>query len=59
MRVYIKDEMNRKNSRVDKVAHLLKNTDRTNLEICFEVGFQSPSNYYKVFRHQDVGASKP
>jgi methylphosphotriester-DNA--protein-cysteine methyltransferase len=36
--------------RVDKVAHLLKNTDRTNLEICCEVGFQSPSNFYKVFR---------
>jgi AraC family transcriptional regulator of adaptative response / methylphosphotriester-DNA alkyltransferase methyltransferase len=36
--------------RVDKAAHLLKNTDRTNLEICYEVGFQSPSNFYKVFR---------
>jgi len=36
--------------RVDKAAHLLTSTDRTNLEICYEVGFQSPSNFYKVFR---------
>jgi AraC family transcriptional regulator of adaptative response / methylphosphotriester-DNA alkyltransferase methyltransferase len=36
--------------RVDKAAHLLKSSDRTNLEICYEVGFQSPSNFYKVFR---------
>lgn len=36
--------------RVDKAAHLLKNTDRTNLQICYEVGFQSTSNFYKVFR---------
>ncbi|KKI89528.1 adenosine deaminase [Bacillus sp. SA1-12] len=36
--------------RVDKAVHLLKSTDRTNLEICYEVGFQSPSNFYKVFR---------
>jgi AraC family transcriptional regulator, regulatory protein of adaptative response / methylphosphotriester-DNA alkyltransferase methyltransferase len=36
--------------RIDKAAHLLKNTNRTNLEICYEVGYQSPSNFYKVFR---------
>ncbi|MCP2775275.1 helix-turn-helix domain-containing protein, partial [Salmonella enterica] len=36
--------------RVDKAAHLLKTTELTNLEICYEVGFQSPSNFYKVFR---------
>ena len=36
--------------RVDKAVHLLKTTDKTNLEICYEVGFQSPSNFYKVFR---------
>jgi len=36
--------------RVDKATYLLKNTNRTNLEICYEVGFQSPSNFYKVFR---------
>jgi AraC family transcriptional regulator of adaptative response / methylphosphotriester-DNA alkyltransferase methyltransferase len=36
--------------RIDKAAHLLINTDRTNLEICYEIGFQSPSNFYKVFR---------
>lgn len=36
--------------RVDKAANLLKSTDRTHLEICYEVGFQSPSNFYKAFR---------
>ncbi|MEY2364477.1 Ada metal-binding domain-containing protein [Lysinibacillus capsici] len=36
--------------RIDKAAHLLKHTDFTNLEICYEAGFQSPSNFYKVFR---------
>ncbi|WP_445489143.1 bifunctional transcriptional activator/DNA repair enzyme AdaA [Niallia sp. 03133] len=36
--------------RVDKAAYLLATTNRTNLEICYEVGFQSPSNFYKVFR---------
>ncbi|MEC0234947.1 Ada metal-binding domain-containing protein [Paenibacillus kribbensis] len=36
--------------RVDKAAYLLKSTDLTNLEICYETGFQSPSNFYKVFR---------
>ncbi|MBS4175311.1 Ada metal-binding domain-containing protein [Bacillus sp. FJAT-49736] len=37
--------------RVDKASYLLKNTTLTNLEICYEVGFQSPSNFYKVFRN--------
>lgn len=36
--------------RIDKAAHLLKHTDYTILEICYEAGFQSPSNFYKVFR---------
>ncbi|RJS60923.1 Ada metal-binding domain-containing protein [Bacillus sp. PK3_68] len=36
--------------RIDKAAYLLKCTALTNLEICYEVGFQSPSNFYKVFR---------
>ena len=36
--------------RIDKAAHLLQNTDKSNLEICYEVGFQSTSNFYKVFR---------
>ncbi|WP_282141080.1 bifunctional transcriptional activator/DNA repair enzyme AdaA [Cytobacillus oceanisediminis] len=36
--------------RIDKAAHLLISTSLTNLEICYEVGFQSPSNFYKVFR---------
>ncbi|KOS69835.1 adenosine deaminase [Lysinibacillus contaminans] len=37
--------------RVDKATHLLKSTDLTNLEICYEVGFQSTSSFYKSFRH--------
>jgi AraC family transcriptional regulator, regulatory protein of adaptative response / methylphosphotriester-DNA alkyltransferase methyltransferase len=36
--------------RVDKAASLLKNTPGTNLDICYEAGFQSASNFYKVFR---------
>jgi AraC family transcriptional regulator, regulatory protein of adaptative response / methylphosphotriester-DNA alkyltransferase methyltransferase len=36
--------------RIDKAAYLLRNTKRTNLEICYESGFQSPSNFYKAFR---------
>ncbi|TCP58104.1 AraC family transcriptional regulator of adaptative response / methylphosphotriester-DNA alkyltransferase methyltransferase [Tumebacillus sp. BK434] len=36
--------------RVDKAAFLIATTGLTNLEICYEVGFQSPSNFYKVFR---------
>ncbi|WP_342415049.1 Ada metal-binding domain-containing protein [Paenibacillus sp. FSL R10-2782] len=36
--------------RVDKAAYLLKSTERANLEICYETGFQSPSNFYKAFR---------
>lgn len=36
--------------RVDKAAHLLKHTEYTNLEICYEAGFQSTSHFYKAFR---------
>lgn len=36
--------------RIDKAASLLKSTELTNLEICYEVGFNSPSNFYKAFR---------
>lgn len=36
--------------RIDKATHLLKSTDLTNLEICYDAGFQSPSSFYKVFR---------
>lgn len=36
--------------RVDKAVHLLVYTDQTNLEICYEVGFQSTSNFYRVFK---------
>ncbi|WP_445509601.1 bifunctional transcriptional activator/DNA repair enzyme AdaA [Rossellomorea marisflavi] len=35
--------------RIDKAANLLRETGLTNLQICYEVGFQSPSNFYKVF----------
>ncbi|MCT6924196.1 Ada metal-binding domain-containing protein [Metasolibacillus sp.] len=37
--------------RIDKAAYLLNSTKLTNLEICYEVGFHSPSNFYKVFRN--------
>lgn len=37
--------------RIDKAANLLNSTDKTNLEICYEVGFRSASNFYKVFRN--------
>lgn len=36
--------------RVDKAAHFLEHTDYTNLEICYEAGFQSTSHFYKAFR---------
>lgn len=36
--------------RVDKAAHLLVYSGLTNLEICFEAGFHSPSSFYKSFR---------
>ena len=36
--------------RVDKAIYLLRHTNRTNLEICYEVGFQSPSSFYQCFR---------
>lgn len=36
--------------RIDKAAHLLKHTSGKNLEICYEVGFQSSSHFYKAFR---------
>lgn len=38
------------NIRIDKAAYLLKNTSKTCLEICFESGFRSTSNFYKTFR---------
>lgn len=42
--------------RVDKAAHLLRHTTKSNLEVCYEVGFQSTSNFYKVFfRLKDCG----
>lgn len=37
--------------RIDKATHLLKYTTLSNLDICYEVGFHSPSNFYKVFRN--------
>ncbi|ALS77363.1 bifunctional transcriptional activator/DNA repair enzyme AdaA [Planococcus kocurii] len=36
--------------RIDKAVQLLVSTDLSNLDICFSVGFQSPSNFYKIFR---------
>ena len=36
--------------RVDKAAHLIQTTSLSNLEICYEVGFQSPSHFYQAFR---------
>jgi len=36
--------------RVEKAAYLLKNMNLTNLDVCYESGFQSPSNFYRVFR---------
>ncbi|MCH4825415.1 bifunctional transcriptional activator/DNA repair enzyme AdaA [Planococcus halocryophilus] len=36
--------------RIDKALYLLTSTDLSNLEVALEVGFQSPSNFYKVFR---------
>ena len=39
------------NIRIEKASYLLKNTSLTNLEICYETGFQSSSNFYKVFRY--------
>lgn len=38
--------------RIDKAAFLLRSTGLTNLDICYEVGFQSPSNFYRVFRQR-------
>jgi AraC family transcriptional regulator, regulatory protein of adaptative response / methylphosphotriester-DNA alkyltransferase methyltransferase len=38
--------------RIDKAAFLLGVTLKTNLEICYETGFQSPSNFYKTFRER-------
>ncbi|GGF70943.1 AraC family transcriptional regulator [Paenibacillus albidus] len=36
--------------RIGKAAHLLRSSSLTNLEICYATGFQTPSNFYKVFR---------
>ncbi|OWR30011.1 adenosine deaminase [Saccharibacillus sp. O23] len=40
--------------RVDRAAHLLRCSERPNLEVCYEAGFRTPSNFYKAFkRHHD------
>ncbi|MGE8203064.1 bifunctional transcriptional activator/DNA repair enzyme AdaA [Heyndrickxia sp. NPDC080065] len=38
--------------RIDKAANLLQNTGLTNLEICYETGFHSTSNFYRIFRQE-------
>lgn len=39
-----------KKIRVDKAAHLIEYSGLSNLDICYEAGFQSPSNFYKAFK---------
>lgn len=36
--------------RIDKASYLLRTTDASNLSICYEAGFQTSSNFYRVFR---------
>ncbi|MEJ8303281.1 bifunctional transcriptional activator/DNA repair enzyme AdaA [Saccharibacillus sacchari] len=36
--------------RVDRAAHLLRCSDKSNLDICYESGFHTPSNFYKAFK---------
>lgn len=36
--------------RIKQAEFLLQYSLKTNLEICYEVGFQSPSNFYQAFR---------
>lgn len=40
------------NIRVSKAVHLLKNTDLSIMDICYEVGFQSYSSFYHAFQKQ-------
>ncbi|HEU5141258.1 MAG TPA: Ada metal-binding domain-containing protein [Bacillales bacterium] len=35
--------------RIDKAEHLLKTTDESITDICFEVGFQNASSFYRAF----------
>ncbi|WP_215145472.1 bifunctional transcriptional activator/DNA repair enzyme AdaA [Exiguobacterium qingdaonense] len=36
--------------RIDKASYLLRATAMSNLSVCYEVGFQTPSNFYRVFK---------
>jgi len=36
--------------RIDKAAHLLRTTEWSNVVIAYDVGYQTPSNFYRVFR---------
>ena len=36
--------------RVDRAAHLLRCSECSNLEVCYEAGFRTPSNFYKAFK---------
>lgn len=38
--------------RVDRAAHLLRCSDKPNLDICYETGFRTPSNFYQAFRRR-------
>ncbi|QKY71366.1 bifunctional transcriptional activator/DNA repair enzyme AdaA [Lentibacillus sp. CBA3610] len=40
------------NLRVRKAVHLLKNTDMSTIDICYEVGFQNASSFYHAFQKQ-------
>lgn len=40
------------NIRVRKAVHLLKTTDLSIIDICYEVGFQSASSFYHAFQKQ-------
>ncbi len=46
LRVYLE------NIRVNKAVHLLKNTNLSLSDICYEVGFQSYSSFYHAFQKQ-------
>ncbi|MCP3027077.1 bifunctional transcriptional activator/DNA repair enzyme AdaA [Halobacillus sp. A5] len=36
--------------RIEQAIHLIRHTDLTNTEICYEAGFQNPASFYKAFK---------